>query len=212
MKKFAKRILVVASISALGLAAQAANASLTPTFTGVTGTGPFTFSYTVGVAADQNAQPGPGTAPGSSVTTGVGVSGASSTDFFTVYDFRGFTGVHSEPAGWGFESLLLGATPSDTLPADDPTIANLTWFRTGATVNGPATLTGFSAQSTLNTTAVDNYTSDATRNSGAAAGTAISSIGTTIVPAATAVPEPGMMLLLSAGLAGLGVVSRRKGR
>ena len=49
-------------------------------------------------------------------------------DFFTIYDFVGFNGSHSEPANWLFSSLPAGPVPVlIAVPGDDPAIPYLTW-------------------------------------------------------------------------------------
>lgn len=196
---------IVPLLSLLGVSV--VHASIIPTLSTVTGTGPFTWNYTVNLDANQNAVPGP--TPGASTPSGVGVTSGTNADYFTIYDFAGFTGVHSEPAGWGFQSLAVGSTPSDVVPTDNPAIVNLTWYRTGTTLLGPQTPIGtFSAQSTLGAGALVSYTSSGTRNSGASAGTTVSSIGTVLAPVGT-VPEPASFGLLGMSLVSLGMIRRK---
>src|SRR5437773_3945489 len=114
-------------------------ASLIPALEAGSPSGPvagvFTFTYDLGIAFDQKVNTG--AVPGVSVNTGVGVLDSTYASFFTIYDFAGFNGTHSDPAGWTFESLPLGATPSTTLPTDSAGVANLTWYFTGATPAAP---------------------------------------------------------------------------
>src|SRR5438093_4892128 len=111
-------------------------ASLIPSLEGGAPTGPvagvFTFTYDVGLSADQKVNTG--AVPVGSVNTGVGVLGSTYASFFTIYDFAGFNGTHVDPAGWTFESVAgnLGATPNTTVPIDSAAVANLTWYFTGA--------------------------------------------------------------------------------
>ena len=188
-------------------------ASLIPALEGGAPTGPvagvFTFTYDVGLSADQKVNTG--AVPVGSVNTGVGVLGSTYASFFTIYDFAGFNGTHVDPAGWTFKSDLVGPTPSTTLPTDSAGVANLTWYFTGATPPAPgSTVTGFSAGSTfIGTPVMHNYTSGATKNTpldSATNNTAIGSIGTVVAPGPAnppAIHEPTTFLLLASGLAGL---------
>ena len=115
-------------------------------------------------------------------------------DYFTIYDFAGYTGVHSEPAGWSLVTSLMGATPGTVIPADDGGILNLTWKRTGGTLTGPMPLGYFWANSSYSEHVQDNFTGLAHRISD---GTQIANIGTVDVPSGT--PEPCSMALLGAG-------------
>lgn len=125
-------------------------------------------------------------------------------DWFTIYDFNGFTGVHSEPAGWVFTSSNIGVTPSDVIPVDNPTIPNLTWTWTGSTIipTGQSfTLGQFSAVSMFNTPVLANFVSRGTKDVPGlpADGTKISNVGMVAVPVST-IPEPTTMTLTGLGL------------
>jgi len=190
-------------------------ASIIPALEAGSPTGPvagvFTFTYDVGISADQKVNTG--AVPGASVNTGVGVLGSTYASFFTIYDFAGFNGTHVDPAGWTFESVAgnLGATPNTTVPIDSAAVANLTWYFTGAVPPASGTtVTGFSAGSTfIGTPVLHNYTSGATKNTPldpSTNNTAIGSIGTVVAPGPAnppAIPEPTTLLLLGSGLAGL---------
>src|SRR5437879_6269116 len=85
----------------LALPTGGAHADLIPTLVTVTGVGPFTFSYTVQLSAGQNVQPGG--VPGITSNSGPGASGATTADYFTIYDFGGFVpGSNTQPSGWAF--------------------------------------------------------------------------------------------------------------
>lgn len=83
----------------------------------------------------------------------VGPSTARTTDFFVIFDFRGYTGVHSEPAGWTLTTELLtgpitGSNGTLTI-ADSATILNLHWTRTGANIVGAQPLGTFKAETNI---------------------------------------------------------------
>src|SRR5437016_4627871 len=127
------KVAVLATLTAGMLCAAPALAdTLTPAFVSVTGAGPFVWTYSVsedaaGRVTSTNIVSGGGPGP----TTPTDTPEGAIADYFTIYDFVGFTGAHTEPVGWGFESLLVGATNEALAPAavdDDPNIPNLTWF------------------------------------------------------------------------------------
>jgi len=105
------------SLSVLWVAVLAARADIIPTFTGVTPSGSNTvWNYTIDITSGQN------------VTTG---------DFFTIYDFGPFiAGTAAQPSGWTLSSSLVGITPSQTAPPDNPALLNLTWTYSGPTIIG----------------------------------------------------------------------------
>ncbi len=133
-------------------------------------------------------------------------------DYFTIYDFAGFTGAHSEPAGWVFASALLGTTPNDVLPTDNPNLPNLTWQWTGAPIAPGSDLGLFTADTPYNTPMLRNFTGYATKNAPGlpADGTKVSNIGQVAVPVAVpGIPEPGTVLLSGLGLLGGALVRQR---
>ena len=89
-------------------------------------------------------------------------------DFFTIYDFAGFIlgSDESSDSDWVFVGpSLLGLTPlvpgsPVVIPADDPTLFNLTWQYVGLTpIDAPDSIGTFSAESIFHTTTTDNYAS-----------------------------------------------------
>src|SRR5437870_453150 len=79
---------------------------ITPFLDSVTGTGPFTFNYHIVIGGGELVQPGPGTAPPAvTAANGSATGGAVFSDYFTVYDFNGYNGTHTEPGGWALSVL-----------------------------------------------------------------------------------------------------------
>lgn len=188
--KLTKIFLTSGALALIGISQASANIIVT-FFPPPLGAGPYTFNYGVNVTADQK------------IVTG---------NFFTIYDFAGFTGTTAQPAGWTFTSSLLGVNPPFVAPADDPTIPNLTFTYTGSTITGPFVLGVFSADSTLNTTTTDNFASLATKNAPGTLedNTPVSNIGTTTVPSVPTVPDSASTVLLLGGALGtLGLLRRR---
>lgn len=104
-------------LSVLWVAMLTARADIIPSFTGATPSSDNTgWTYTIDITSGQNVMAG---------------------DFFTIYDFGSFiAGTDIEPSGWTLSSSLVGITPSQTLPSDDPTLLNLTWKYSGPTIIG----------------------------------------------------------------------------
>ena len=182
-----------------------ATADVIPTWQSVTpaGGGLFTWTYDVNLTLDQKLIGGLSGSLPASVSPG----NTTYAGFFTIYDFSGFNGVTTAPAGWVFMSQNTGITPSDVLPNDSGSIANLTWAYTGtATLTGPQDLGLFTAQSIYGLTTPGGFTARAFRSTGDNVGTVVDNIGSTTVPN---VPEPATMALIGAGLLGLGLLRRR---
>ena len=72
------------------------------------------------------------------------------SDYFTIYDFNGFTGIAdvTAPLGWTFATSATGTTPSLTAPTDT-SLPNVTFTWGGGTVTSPAELGIFSLKSTV---------------------------------------------------------------
>src|SRR5712691_2646935 len=114
MTRLFKNVLLAGTVgmSVLAMGGGAARADIIPSLvTGSpTGSGPYTYTYDANLTLQQRL-----------------VSG----NFFTIYDFAGFTGTHSQPLNWMFSSALIGTTPSTVLPVDSGAQPNLTWTYTG---------------------------------------------------------------------------------
>jgi len=139
---------------------------------------------------------------------------SQSANFFTLYDFQGWlSGSHSEPVGWTFSAQLVGFTPGDQSPPDNPAIVNLTWTYTapgeiGESGAGAILGTTFSADS-VNSATVSIRTSAATQQAADAGTTpetaetedSANNSRTTLGPSGVvgAVPEPAALVLLACG-------------
>ena len=135
--------------------------------------------------------------------------------FFTVYDFFGFTGVTTAPSGWSFVADP-GLTPPLTVPFDDPTLPNITfqYVGTGA-ISGPTTFTGFQIGSVVADTRLSAYSGQSTKQTADAANTVQANVGQTLTPlpggggVGNPVPEPMAMSLMGGGLSLLALLHRR---
>lgn len=175
-------------------------ANIIPTGTGITGAGPYLWTYDFQLSGDQDAHSGlpPTASPVAHNNTAFG-------SFLTIYDFAGYVeGSCFAPAGWVCSSQNVGYTPDDVLPTDNASLPNLTWvYTTGPTLSGNPNgldLGQFGAASIYNSVVLVSYAARGVKNSGASNGTIADNVGTTVGPTANlAVPEPGSLAL--AGLA-----------
>jgi hypothetical protein len=174
--------------------------TITISFVNVTAGNVFNYSLSEDAAgkAETGATPNVATTPFASL-------GSQYADYFTIYDFVGFTGVHSEPPDWAFLSQNVGPTDSSIIATDSATIANLTWYYTGSSIAmGPFSLAGFSAQS--NTTVQNSqgeFSSEDTHQGGPNDNQTNAAHGTIVVPAAAVPDEASTVTLLGIGLLGL---------
>jgi hypothetical protein len=195
MTRLFKNVLLAGTVgmSLVALGGGAAHADIIPSLVAgsPTGTGPYTYTYEADLTLNQRL-----------------VSG----NFFTIYDFAGFTGLTTQPVNWSFSSALTGLTPATVLPVDSGSVENLTWTYTGlGTPPGPTNLGDFSADSTFNATtlgwfAAEGIKVDPGQNDD---GTLLDNVGRVTVPV---VPEPCTMALLGVGVAPLAGRLRRRSR
>jgi hypothetical protein len=178
-------------------------ANIIPSNVSTTGTGAYTWTYDFQLSSDQNANSG--TSPTSVLVPHTNLSTGA---FLTIYDFGGYiAGSCTGPAGWTCTSQMVGYTPDDVIPTDNPGLRNITWvYTSGPTILGQPSgvdLGLFTAQSDYNLPIMVSYAARGVKNTGFSAGTIADNVGNTSAP--TSVPEPS-----SAALFGLGLIALRR--
>ena len=127
-------------------------------------------------------------------------------NYFTIYDFNGFTGISdvSAPLGWTFTTAATGTTPPLTNPTDT-SLPNVTFTWGGGTVVSPAELGIFSLKSIV------APVEDGTQYAGYLNGGKDQFLHTLTGPGP--VPEPATTIpFVIGGLALLGLVVRKTRR
>jgi PEP-CTERM motif len=207
MKTVLKKALIALAVGvALGVAPSVAHANtITVSFVNIVPVGS-NFQWNYQISQDANGRITPGAAPG--VVTLDSSTEGQVADFFTIYDINGFVSA-SVPAGWAFQTLLVGSTDEHIANPDSASITNLTVYRTGASTGaGPFTIGGFSFIATSGASVNGFWSAEDTHNGGATDGTTDWSGGRVLVPAP--VPEPTTLLLFGSALAGFAIRRRRQ--
>ncbi|WP_435021550.1 PEP-CTERM sorting domain-containing protein [Tundrisphaera sp. TA3] len=177
--------------TALALVAAPANAGFVPVFQSAvfsSGTNSTTISYSLNFTSN-----------GATETLGSG-------NFLTIYDIAptALTAV-TTPATLTFSTTTTGVTPPLVGPTDNPALNNITYTYTGSTLTTDTTFTvSFSVAGNYTFgTRIGQYGS----TDNIALGTN-NQVGPVAIP--TAVPEPASLAMVGLGLAGLGIVARRR--
>jgi len=182
-----------ATIAAVAVATQA-TAGLLPTQVTVTpSSGNYRWTYAIVLPTDSKLQAG---------------------NYFTIYDFEGYMdGTALAPdANWTSNVVKVGPTPTVLNPVDDPSIDNLVFTYTGATIPaGQLGLGNFMAMSMFGDRKDSDFTAETNRTSD---GLKDSNITSTDVPTGNieAVPEPATLLIAGLALPLVGLARRRKAK
>lgn len=174
-----------------------ASASIIPTFTNVTGSGPFTYNYSATLSPDQNL-----------------ISGSQ----LCFSDVSGLTGTPTAPTNWSATNQLSSACPiasgvGTTVANDAPSVL---YTYSGPTVSGPSSTTStplgnFAFQSTSGDATTEiGFGATAQKATGPEAGTPTANQGETLGPTPfSAVPEPEWTAFLGLGLVALAGLRRK---
>jgi PEP-CTERM motif len=176
--------------------------------------GAYAYNYSIEITAGERLDPAATNGVTCPSNNGTLVQCNPAGTFFTIYDFAGFMSVTGLPAGWSVVTNLLGVTPSAVTGevVDNPSVVNLTFYYTGAVVNGDATISGFQIVDAFNTLKTNgSFSSQSTRTDKGVDGTTDQLVGSIVIPTSPiAIPEPAALTLMGAGLAGLALWRKRR--
>jgi hypothetical protein len=143
--------------------------------------------------------------------------GFSGGSYVTIYDVPGYVAASlKSPANWTCAALLTGNTPTNVTVTDSSSVFNITCTYTGSAVTGgaPASFGDVTFQ-TASATALAGYsiTSYTVGNgSPSEANRAVGTVAAAAVVTTSPVPEPNMIVLALAALAGILVVDAKRRR
>ena len=142
--------------------------------------------------------------------------GFGAGSYVTIYDVPGYVGALNSPANWTCTAQLVGTTPTNVTVTDSSSAVNITCTYTGSTVAGgaPASFGDVTFQTvgatSLAGTSLTSYTVG--NGSPSEVNRGVGAVDAAGVVTTSPVPEPNMMMLALASLAGIFMVDARRRR